>query len=286
MRLAPPYSPPETRETALHEAARQGNTDEIAPRYNEIPFDTKNEDGDTPLEVAIKARQTGAVITLLTAPDLVNKTPVWASLMSIGQRFFDRGHFAEALTMHLKAHEFAEQLFFPGDPHLIKTVQRIAVCYFNLGNYKQARVYFRDEYRMEPEEASKIEILHDIALSYFQERSYQLALETYRQVYEDLRPLGSAVELARILNYISLCLSNLGKYSEAIEHLDEAYLTMRFFTEEVHPCMIDSLGEMAFCFQQLGNQKEANTYRELAYRLAIELFGENDPLTLQYKEAQ
>lgn len=186
----------------------------------------------TALDVAIGAHQAEAVITLLTGPDLVDKTPIWASLNSIGQRFFTEGHFAEALTIHLKAHEFAEALFFPGNPHLITTIQRIAACYFSLGNYREARVYLRDEYEMEKDVSRRGEILQDIGFSYFNEGSYPQALNIYRQALASEKSDACKVDL---FGAVALCYKNLGDQEQAEEYWDQAYLIAKSIYGEADP---------------------------------------------------
>lgn len=274
-------------DTPLHTAARRGDTVEIALRYNEIPFDTKNEREQTALDVAIEACQARAVITLLTVPELINKTPLWASLNRIGEYFFSQGHFEEALMLHLKAYDVVE-LIKENAPHLVTTVQNLAFCYFTLKDYSNACIYFFQEMAHETDPLKKGKILLDIGPCYFNQGLFKKALSTYEEAHNIVVPFfkNNPTETAIALNGMGSCQSRLGNYVEALEHHLEAYNLMFILSEQHHECMIESLDEIAMCYKNLGNIDEAEKHWGQAYLLAKSMHGENHEITLKYKKAQ
>lgn len=261
-----------SHDTRLHEAALLKSEAEIAKLAGEIPFDTKDEDGKTALDLAVENFKPYAVIALLASNKRTDKTPLWASLNNIGQRFFSSEKYEEALVLHHQARDIATRSIRDEKKSLLISIQALAACCFHLGRNREERVYLREEFEILDTSTGEnyvrsVCLFQEIGSSYIRDGYYA---DAYRQFFEARNSLkwyahGTLAEV-KLLNQMGNCLSKQNKFADANGLHKEALNILRTRVQD-DTMLVETLEAIAFSCENLGDYKQANEYSTQACRL-------------------
>ncbi|MBS0628596.1 MAG: tetratricopeptide repeat protein [Verrucomicrobia bacterium] len=270
----------------LHYAARTENCKVIELLYSPTSALKRNNNNQTPLDVAANLHQVEAIRTLLNIPNLIDRTPTWATFFNLGNRFFDEGHLPEAKGMYLEALAVAESAFVPDvhGPQLGMNLHNLGCLHFSLKEYDKALFYWEKEYEIRLKLRENVtDLLKDIALIYALQGNEIEALKTLTKAWE-LMEHASATERAALLNHTGICYFHLARYQEAIQMHEKAYKMLALLEEKEIPLMIECLEHLAKCHEQLADMQTARNNLVHALGIATRLYGLENPITQKLKE--
>lgn len=207
----------------LQQIIQGKNTSFILPKSNAV----KN---------AVNSKKSGDKLNELAALKAGND--YWAYYFT-GQYFLENGEYNQAISFFIKS--------VNSKPSFSQCYLKIAVCYFELGNFKQALTYLNQYLKINPQDdfayalkarceanldindEALSDILTAIALensidNRFLEGKILYNMRRYEQAKEKLEKLTDEIQTAEIYKYIGLCYAELGNYNEALNNLDKSII--------------------------------------------------------------
>ncbi|MFN8907299.1 MAG: tetratricopeptide repeat protein, partial [Pseudanabaena sp.] len=134
-----------------------------------------------------------------------------------------------------------------------KSLNRLGLCYKNLGQYKKAITYHQQSLESEEEigdrQGAAIS-LGNLGLCYNNLGQYKKAIAYHQQSLEIKEEIGNRQGVANSLNNLGLCYESLGQYEKAIAHHQQS-LEIK---EEIgdRQGVASSLGNLGNCYKDLG----------------------------------
>ena len=173
------------------------------------------------------------------------------------------------------------------DEHTLTALNRLAVAYFNNGQYNHAleideKVYWLRCKVLGEEHPDTLMSLNNLASIYSKLGKHQKAFELTKKAYElRYKVLGEKhPDTLMSLNNLATTYSELGEYQKAFELKKKVYELRCKMLGEEHPDTLASLNNLATTYSELGEYPKAIELTKKAYELSCKVLGEEHPDTL------
>ena len=183
---------------------------------------------------------------------------------TLAQIFINLDQPEKAIEVALKSVDIQLNAFGPNHPGLLQTYQDLGLCYHQLGNKKNALIYFQKAYNVlkilpSSQHSEKLAFVKDLAAKYFQIKEYHTALNLILEVtsQKDLQSTTNDLNLAQSYSLLSSIYQELGKYQEASEAISNSIAIQGKVLAPNHPAIAESYSNMAQLHRNYGLYSEA-----------------------------
>lgn len=198
------------------------------------------------------------------------KEPYSVSLAyhSLGNLAYFKGDYPKALRYYIGSLKLSEQL--KDYRRIAKTLNNIGSLYAELGNNVKAEEFYLrslDLHKTMNDDLLTAEISNNLA-NIYQAQGYDLkALYHYLNALQVFRERGSAYDVSSALNNIGTIYSGRKQYRKALPFLIESNRIDEAMNDKKSQVM--ACGNLANCYQKLGNSDSALYYGNFGLKLAI-----------------
>jgi tetratricopeptide (TPR) repeat protein len=203
-----------------------------------------------------------------------------------GWYLWERGIFAQAEQLLLRALMLREQTVGPDHPETAATLTRLANVARDLGHFEQAEHYYQralaiQERELGPEHPDIATTLYDMAYHYYVQGKYQQAeplaqraLAIREQVFGSEHPLT-----ADLLNDLANIYDAQGKYEQGAPLMQRALAIFEKSLEPEHPYLATVLNNLAHVNKLLGSYEQAIALYQRAIAIHEHALGPEHPDT-------
>ena len=201
-------------------------------------------------------------------------------LYELAQDEYNNNNLPNAIQYSEEALALIEQMYGKDHPDYATTLDNIATCYSNLGDYNKAIEYYNElitiqEKTIGTEHQDYATTLNNIALCYYELGEYDHALEYHYEALR-IREVTLGVEhsdYAMSLNNIALCYYSIGDYSKAID----LYFNALYIFDDTERNYATALSNLANCYIDLGDYNKALEIHNNAIEIKEQTIGKEHP---------
>lgn len=201
-------------------------------------------------------------------------------LYELAQDEYNNNNLPIAIQYSEEALALIEQMYGKDHPDYATTLDNIATCYSNLGDYNKAIEYYNElitiqEKTIGTEHQDYATTLNNIALCYYELGEYDHALEYHYEALR-IREVTLGVEhsdYAISLNNIALCYYNIGDYNNAID----LYFNALYILDDTERNYATALSNLANCYIDLGDYNKALEIHNNAIEIKEQTIGKEHP---------
>ncbi len=196
-------------------------------------------------------------------------------------------NYREALKWIKRLSEYYSEKYGEEHPVTLRSLNRIAYKYSDLGNHQTAlkiheKVYAAECRVLGEEHPDTLNSLSNLALEYGELGEYKTALKIHETVYAaSCRILGEEhPDTLTSLSNLASAYSELGDHQKALEMKEKVYAAECRVLGEEHPDTLTSLSNLALEYGEFGDYQKAVVLCESVYSAFCRVFGEDHPNTL------
>lgn len=261
-------------------AARRGDLCAIGLLYPHQDHKVK----ESALEIAVASHQTQAVIKLLTMPTLIDKTPLWFSLINIGIRYSEEEFFTGALEIYAEALAVAEESFRDqkDEGNFVITWHNLGSSLAALNRFPEALVYYQKAYNLvkkifERCDQRFLTLIYDLAKCHTALSDHKMARVFLREALDVLKRVyyGPHHQKICILNAIAVSYAHSGSMEQVDESAQCAFFQASELKEDSQIMIAEVLDNKGHCyFLNRQYQQALDFYQEALGMLLV--FCENE----------
>jgi tetratricopeptide (TPR) repeat protein len=153
-----------------------------------------------------------------------------------------------------------------------KSLNRLGLCYYDLGQYEKAITYHQQNHDISEEMGNRQGVansLGNLGNCYYELGRYENAIAYQQQSLEIEEEMGNRQGVASSLGNLGICYYNLGQYEKAIAYHQQH----RYISEEIgnRQGVAMSLGNLGICYHSLGQYEKAISYYQQSLEIEEEI---------------
>lgn len=189
-----------------------------------------------------------------------NKPVAQKIQMNIGVLYFIEGEFDNAITAYEKARHLNEK---PNAKFEFKLLRNLASAHYKAGNYLTAAAIRESllKHKGRPDGFSAV-LWAEIAAAYRAAEIYSKAIAAYKKALSEYRRMGDEKKEALVLTSLGLCQAKLGRFSAAIDNLQQANkLAIKLKQPQT---LAEANSNLGIIYWDMGRYEEALKYNSQA----------------------
>jgi tetratricopeptide (TPR) repeat protein len=152
------------------------------------------------------------------------------------------------------------------------TLNRLGICYKNLGQYEKAIIYHQQHHDISEEMGDRQGVagsLGNLGSCYYSLGQYEKAIAHYQQSLEISEEIGNRQGVAKSLGNLGLCYNSLGQYEKALAYHQQSLEIKREIGDRQG--VAKSLGNLGLCYNSLGQYEKALAYHQQYHDISEEI---------------
>jgi tetratricopeptide (TPR) repeat protein len=153
-----------------------------------------------------------------------------------------------------------------------KSLNRLGLCYYRLGQYEKAIAYHQQDHDISEEIGDRQGVaspLCGLGNCYYFLGQYKKAIAIYQQYHDIGEEIGDRQGVANSLGNLGLCYDSLGQYEKAITHHQQSIEIKEEMGNRQGVAI--SLGNLGLCYKSLGQYEKAITHHQQSIEIKEEM---------------